>query len=89
MAEIVQEGAAGAVRSRRMQASREDPAEAALHRRLADRALVRTSSATWSSTLCAADLACLMSVIESQLLPRLLREFRPDGRAHLKTRRMA
>ena len=88
MAGIVQESAAGAVRSRRPRAGQVDPAEAALHRQLADLALGRTRSATWSSTLCAADLTCLMCVIESQVLPRLLREYRPDGSVHLKTRRL-
>ena len=61
-----------------------EPAEALFHRGLAETAQPRTVAATWTSSLCDADLARLMSVIEAQLLPRLLREYRPADASALK-----
>ncbi len=61
-----------------------EPAEAMLHRGLAETAQRRAVATTWISSLCDADLACLMAVIEAQLLPRLLREYRPADASPLK-----
>jgi len=55
----------------------------AFHEELGERSRRRAASATWSPTLGPEDLACLMSVIESQLLPTLLRSYRPAKRKPL------
>ena len=41
----------------------------------------------WSCSLGATDLACLLQVIEAQLLPRLIGAYRPSDSAPLKTSR--
>ncbi len=64
--------------------SRGDPAEAILHRELSSQARRRALDATWTSTLSAKDVACLMSVIELQVLPRLVAEYRPADRNPLQ-----
>lgn len=70
-------------------------AEGEAKRRSADRLLIaelrerrergrrRVSADAWSSSLNQADLACLLQVIEGQLLPRLLRDYRPSHRSPL------
>ena len=55
-------------------------AEAAFHRQLQRGAERRAASAGWSSSLCESDLACLMSVLERDVLPRIVGSYRPaDG----------
>ncbi len=52
-------------------------AEVAIQEELSERSRRREASATWLPTLGPQDLVCLMSVIESQLLPTLLCSYRP------------
>ena len=62
-------------------------AEAAFHRRLEQAAQRRSAAAGWTTSLCESDLACLMSVLEQEVLPRLVSSYRPaDG---LRLRRCA
>ena len=79
MAEVLERSVAISRRSKRTSGV----AEAAFHQALSERSRRRAASATWSPTLGPEDLACLMSVIEGQLLPTLLRAYRPAGRAPL------
>ena len=43
--------------------------------------------ASWVPTLAGLDLACLLRVIESELIPRLVGECRPAKRSSLKPKR--
>ena len=52
-------------------------AETAFHEGLDGRSRRRFASATWAPTLDPQGLACLTAVIEAQLLPTLLRSYRP------------
>lgn len=83
MTEVFEQGVASSRRSRRASGTAAAAAEAALHNRLVERDRRRAGSATWSSTLNAQDLACLLSVIERQLLPSLIRSYRPAKRKPL------
>ena len=78
MAEVLEQSVASSRRSTRDGGA----AESAFHDELSER-MRRAASATWSPTLGPEDLACLMSVIESQLLPTLLRSYRPARRTPL------
>lgn len=79
MAEVLERSVAFSRRSKRSGGA----AEAALHEELGERSRHRAESATWSPTLDPRDLACLMSVIGAELLPRLLRSYRPAERKPL------
>ena len=89
MAEVFEQGVASSGRSKRASGAANAAAEAALHHQMADLAQRRAGSATWSGTLDAKDLACLMAVIEHQLLPSLLRAYRPAERKPLNGSRLA
>lgn len=52
-------------------------AEAAFHEGHNGRSRRQSASATWAPTLDPQGLACLTAVIEAQLLPTLLRSYRP------------
>jgi hypothetical protein len=86
MAEVIQGGAAAATRAGRVAYGRGngENVDEKLRRELAEGGERRARSATWSSSLCQSDLACLLTVIETQVLPRLLREYRPADRSPLK-----
>lgn len=84
MAEVAEGATSAATRTHRSGFDIGAAADARLRRELVDRAARRADSATWQSTLNESDLACLLGVIEAQLLPRLLREHRPVDRAPLQ-----
>ena len=86
MSEVIRERAPQALHR---EASSQAAAEGELHRRLRERASRKDARAGWASTLSGADLKCLEAVIESQLLPRLLRAYRPCDTSPLKTGRLA
>lgn len=45
-----------------------------------------TARGGWSSTMGEADLACLLQVLEEQVLPRLISDYRPADRSPLRSR---
>ena len=86
MAAMVMNGATAEARDvpARRRRSESGAAEQRFRDGLRERSLQRKGAATWSSSLSDGDLACLLQVIESQVLPRMLRDYRPSHHAPLK-----
>lgn len=83
MAEVLEPSVAIGRCSKRASGATGAAAETAFHDELSTRSRRRSSPATWSSTLEPQDLARLMAVIETELLPTLLRSYRPAQRKPL------
>ncbi len=83
MAEVLEQSVAIDRRSKRASGGTGAAVETAFHDELGARSRRRCSPATWSSTLEPQDLSRLMAVIETELLPTLLRSYRPAQRKPL------
>ena len=71
-------------RSRWLENGQREEASAARWQRPLPRPLHKARPTGWSSSLSEGDLACLLQVIESQVLPRLLQSYRPADRSPLR-----
>ena len=83
MVDVMERGNEAATRPGQPQQSRRE-ADARWRSALGERAVRRAGQASWAPTLAGSDLACLLQVIEAELLPRLLGEYRPADHAPLK-----
>ena len=89
MVEVIEhvEQRAGAPRIHWRDPMQKDGADARLREVLTERAAERSLQAAWQPTLAGNDLACLLQVIQAELLPRLLGDYRPADQSPLKATR--